>query len=264
MSDYRQYKGVWMNFGPEEDEQRLSANECRSLLKKGGFMVRNVYDFDCKEETQFWYVILDHFDDMDGYNGKMRNQVRRSLRDFEFRLIDRKELAQKGYPVHCSAAKKYRVKADVPTQEAFLEELEHGVENEFWGAYDRDSGNLVAFAKNQCFENSCNYSVLKATPEAQKRYVYYGLIHEMNRYYLQQRGMDYVNDGARTITEHSNIQGFLIEKYHFRKAYCHLQLFYRPLLRILVRLLYPLRNIMPVRQVKAILMQEEMSRPARQ
>ena len=260
MLSYRQYKGVWMNFGPERDEHRLSSDECHALLKQGGFMVRNVYDFDCKEETRFWYVILDRFDDMEGYNGKMRNQVRRSLRDFEFRIIDRATLAAKGYLVHCSAARKYKVKADIPTEAEFLADLNNDIENEYWGAYDRSNGELVAFAKNQCFDRSCNYSVLKATPEAQKRYVYYGLIHEMNRHYLLQRGMDYVNDGARTITGHSNIQGFLIEKYHFRKAYCRLQLCYKPWMRLAVTLLYPLRRWIPSRKIKAILDQESMSR----
>lgn len=258
--DYRQYKGVWLNLGPERAERLLTNKECRTLLKRGGLMVRNVYNFDCDNETSFWFVIKDHFGGMEEFNSKMRNQVRRSLRDFEFRLIDRQELAKKGYPVHCSAARKYKVKAVVPTKDAFMEELEHAVENEYWGAYDRDSGDLVAFAKNQCFDHSCNYSVLKATPEAQKRYVYYGLIHEMNRYYLQQRGMDYVNDGARSITEHSNIQGFLIEKYHFRKAYCHLRLYYKPWMRLAVTLLYPFRKWIPMRSVRSILNQESMSR----
>ena len=45
-------------------------------------------------------------------------------------------------------------------------------------------------------------------------YPYYGLIYEMNRYYLQELCLKYVSDGARSITEHSGIQPFLIEKFH--------------------------------------------------
>lgn len=51
---------------------------------------------------------------------------------------------------------------------------------------------------------------MKAIPKYQKLYVYYDLIYEMNRYYLEKRKVKYVNDGARSITNHSNIQLFLI------------------------------------------------------
>ena len=35
----------------------------------------------------------------------------------------------------------------------------------------------------------------------------------MNRYYLEELKLKYVNDGARSITEHSNIQPFLIDTF---------------------------------------------------
>lgn len=260
---YGCYKGAWVNLGAENTERYLSNEECRQLLRKKGFMVRNVYDFDCGVPTGFWYVIKDHFGGMDEYNGKMRNQVRRSMTHYSFRLIGREELQAHGYDILCRAVGRYRVKADIPSREDYLDSLEHSVENEYWGAFDQENGTMVAYALNQVFTDSCNYSVMKADPQAMKNYVYYGLIHTMNAYYLQQRGMRYVNDGARSITEHSNIQPFLIEKYHFRKAYCHLRLYYRMPIRFMVQLLYPLRRYLPSRNIRAILMQEEMARIAK-
>ena len=44
----------------------------------------------------------------------------------------------------------------------------------------------------------------------------------MNQYYLEEKKLKYVCDGSRTITEHSNIQEFLMHNFKFRKAYCRL------------------------------------------
>lgn len=82
----------------------------------------------------------------------------------------------------------------------------------------------------------------------------------MNRYYLEEKKVKYVNDGARSITEHSNVQPFLIEQFKFRKAYCQMQLAYVGWLRIMVFLLYPFRSLIPSRAVQAILNQEAMRR----
>ena len=71
------------------------------------------------------------------------------------------------------------------------------------------------------------YRTMKAIPKYQKLYAYYDLIYEMNRYYLEKRKVKYVNDGARSITNHSNIQLFLIDKFKFRKAYCRLEITYK-------------------------------------
>lgn len=103
---------------------------------------------------------------------------------------------------------------------------------------------------------------MKANPAYLKNstYPYYGLIYEMNRYYLDELKLKYVNDGARSITEHSNIQPFLIEKFNFRKAYCKLQIEYQWWMKLGVNVLYPFRNIIPVRTVKAILNMEAMKR----
>ena len=42
-----------------------------------------------------------------------------------------------------------------------------------------------------------------------KHYPYFGLLFEMNKYYLGELKYKYVSDGWRSITAHSNIQPFL-------------------------------------------------------
>ena len=91
-------------------------------------------------------------------------------------------------------------------------------------------------------------------------YPMYGLILELNRYYLEERKLKYVSDGARSITEHSNIQPFLEDKFRFRKAYCDLQVFYRPWIGMAVSMLFPFRRFIRQRKVTALLRQEAMAR----
>ena len=133
---------------------------------------------------------------------------------------------------------------------------------DFWCVFEKQSHKAVAFAINTCYSDCCNYNTMKANPAYLKNstYPYYGLIYEMNRYYLDELKLKYVNDGARSITEHSNIQPFLIEKFNFRKAYCKLQIEYQWWMKLGVNVLYPFRNIIPVRTVKAILNMEAMKR----
>ena len=91
-------------------------------------------------------------------------------------------------------------------------------------------------------------------------YPLYGLIMEMNRYYLAELKLAYVLDGARSITGHSNIQTVLEDKFKFRKAYCDVQVFYKPWLYIAVKMLYPFRHIIKNRKIAAILNQEAMTK----
>lgn len=101
---------------------------------------------------------------------------------------------------------------------------------------------------------------MKAYPEWQKKYAYYGLIYEMNRFYLEERKVKYVNDGERSITNHSNMQPFLIDKFHFKKAYCHFNITYKWWLGFVINSLYPLRKLIKVRQLQALLNMEAMAR----
>ena len=69
---------------------------------------------------------------------------------------------------------------------------------------------MIVWALNKVKKRSVNYMTLKAIPELMNRhYPYYGLLYEMGRYYLAEKGYSYVSDGWRSISGHSNIQPFL-------------------------------------------------------
>ena len=259
---YRLYKGAWIFERDPHTEQKLCSEEVKSLFSQGGLMIRNAYDFDCGQETSFWYVIKDSFGGMEELSSKMRNQVKKCFKTMRVEKITSDELKKNGYPVFVEASESYKVKSIPPTEEEFLSRINNAEENEFWGCYDLETNKLVAFSMNCVSFESCEYRTMKAIPAFQKLYAYYGLIYEMNRHYLEERGLKYVNDGGRSITNHSNIQPFLIEKFNFKKAYCHFDMHYKWWLKLVIKLLYPLRKIIKVRQAQSLLNMEAMAHNA--
>lgn len=82
-------------------------------------MLRNVYDWDCRDETSFWFVIKDSFSGMEELSSKMRNQIRKSLKTYDVERVSANEMLQVGFTIFQSAIENYRVKASQLTLEDF-------------------------------------------------------------------------------------------------------------------------------------------------
>lgn len=201
---------------------------------------------------------------IESYHTKTRNMVRRALKSYDYRRAGGNEIKNNGYEVYKTATSSYKVKSYVRNYEEFvsmIDEAENENKMEFWAGYSRETGEMACFSMNKIHQDYCDYSTIKINPKyLGNTYPMYGLMYTMNKVYLGVRDFKYVDDGARSITEHSNIQPFLIEKFGFRKAYCHMQIEYVWWLKIAVVVLYPFRKIIPSRKVKSVLYQEEMAR----
>ena len=51
MQDFYLYRQAWRFDGAPHEEPKSQEQEWKALLKQGGLMVRNTYNFDCQEET---------------------------------------------------------------------------------------------------------------------------------------------------------------------------------------------------------------------
>ena len=186
-----------------------------------------------------------------------RNQVRRALSRLEYKIIKKDFLADYGYEIVKKAYDSYVMKDRIMNRGAYNNLLQSWNEDDydFWGAFDKNNGHLVGFAAVRLFDIGCFYDMVTFYPDYKHNltYPYYGIFYKLNEYYLGEQGMQYVTDCSRSITEHSNIQPFLIQKFKFRKAYCKLKIRYNWWFGIIVRLLYPFRNIIPNRNVQAVL-----------
>ena len=238
---WNQYQGALIPVLPPHIPMDVSEEECTELISKfKPYFVRWTTQWDCDGETGFWYVIKDHREDFSEYSSKIRNTIRKGINLFEARIISSEFLKEAGYEVYCRAFGRYQT-SQKPMQKAdFLFQIEQIFdigEWEFWGVFEKSSGNFAGYSMNWIYNQSCEYKTIKTDPAYLKDSSNYLLIHEMNKHYLNDRQFLYVNDGSRSLLHESNIQGFLESKFNFRKAYCQLHIQYHPLLSLGVKLL---------------------------
>ena len=261
-SNFEIYRHAW-RFGKAPDkEPQLSDYQYKALLRKVCLFVRNTYDFYCKEETDFLYVIKDSFGGMDEHSQNERKKLRHAFRSFDFQIVDIELVRQKAYHILKATFVDYHVTDRVMNKAVFHEYLDNcsKAKFDFWGAFDVETHELVGFCAVRVFGDSCEYGLIGFEPKYKHNssYPYYGFFYKMNEYYLYNQKFRYVADGARSITEHSNIQPFLEKNFKFRKAYCKLKIRYKWWFGAIVRVLLPFRKMIWNRNVKAVLNMHKM------
>ena len=264
MKGFALYRQAWRYDGAPHEEPHLQENEWKALLKEGGLLVRNTYHFDCQEETGFWYVIKDRFEGVEALSSRVRNKVKHAFEHFDYRPISIETMREKAYPIVEETFADYPVHDRKMDCEIFKDYLDQCAEQtfDFWGIFDKSNGQLVGFCTVKLWDKCCEYGITGILTEYKRNgtYPYYGLYHHLNEYYLEKQGFKYVSDSARTITEHSQIQDFLIQNFNFRKAYCQLEVHYCWWMKVAVKMLYPFRKIITLPRIKAILNMEAMQR----
>lgn len=257
MFGYFIYRHAWRYALAPDKESQLTDSQCKALLKNGGWMIRNTFDFDCNTPTDFWYLIKESYGGMEELTKNNRQKIRKAFRLLEFKLVDKSLIAEKGYEITQKTYDGYRIKDRRMNKRIFNDLLQLWDEKtyDFWGFFDRKDGRLIGFCVIKVFDDCCLYDTVCVLPEYKynKSGVYYGKYHITNEYYLKEKHFKYVFDGTRTITEHSNIQEFLVQNFNFRRAYCKLQIKYKWWFGIVVRLLLPFRKIIKNRNVRAVL-----------
>lgn len=256
MSDFVLYKNIWIDKSNICNSCEISVGFAKDLLKKGGLLVRNSYNWDKKTPSTFWFIIKDSFGGIEELPSKVRNQVRKSLKTYDFRIVTHEQMQNFGLGLYNKSRKRFgNAKFEVSAE--WWNNRISGDNLEFWMGFDRGTGIPASFAINTVFKDYVDYSTIGISPDfPNNTYPMYGLFHEMNRYYLAEKHVPFVCDGVRSLTDHSNIQPFLEQKFKFRRAYCDIQVFYKSWFGVIVRVIFPFRRLIKVDKVQAILRQE--------
>ena len=257
MLSYLLYRNAWINDVAPHKELYLRKTEAKALLKRGGILVRNTYDFDLSEETDFWFVIKDHYKGLDELTPRVCNKVRHAFRFFNYKKMAVEQFESNVYPIQDDTIANYKVRDRKLNRKVFSEFLEKCKIKSFdyWGIFLKDTERMVGYCMVKKWEDSCEIWNVGILSEYKRDgyYPYYGLYHNLIEYYLKGNGIRYISEASRTITNHSEIHDWLIHYFHFRKAYCNLKLYYKWWFGIVVKVLYPFRAIIPNRSVKAVL-----------
>lgn len=248
------------------EEVDLSPIQDGSIWKMPGkpLLARWTSDFDCGYETNWWYTIQDEPIEIHNLSKHVQKEIRRGQAHFEIKRIVVEDYSEQIQKVHRYAVDHFQ-KSDVSNQIGSL----HSEPNTEWiGLFDRESGELVGFKIYQLHEDYVGLVSSKVLPEYKK----FGAFAYMNWWQIDQfinsGKYRYLSNGTRTILHDSNYNDFLIEKLHFRKAYCKLHIVYHPLFAVPVKLLYPVRHLINdrhgfSRKIRAILYMEEIHRNSR-
>ena len=245
----------------------------KSVWKKenwGGrtpLLARWTSDFDCKEDTGFWYTICDSQFDIKALKAKRRNVITNGLKYFDVKTVDPRNHVDELFHVHCKAFESYGKKPR--PYETFKSEVEAGAEVDRWyvGIF-KETGRIEAYARVYfCSECVC-LNVLKANPEYEhyqsNAAIVYSIVTD-SAGNIASGG--YINDGMRNVSHVTNFQSYLIKYFGFRKAFCRLNIRYNPKIGWIVRLVYPFRKLLMkfgsnkiIHMVNGVLLMEELAR----
>lgn len=240
-------KGIH-SIGDHYTRRKLSDEEIRKLRTQypKALYIRNMYDFDCTEKTNYWCVILDKFYEIDELPSKStRKNLRKSLSVYTYRLATKDEMIEYGYQIQCECDERFGIPPRY-TNDEFRAFVERAFERhqEFWIGYHTESmepamWELISIRSDYVIENSerLSYKFIQHNPT-------YGLNWTIAKYYLKEKVYKYIEAGEKSLSEHSNVQDFLIDKFCFRKAYCHLQVWVHPLLRTALFLAQPFKKLL--------------------
>ncbi|MFO8236565.1 MAG: hypothetical protein R6U04_14300 [Bacteroidales bacterium] len=261
------YQCMLMPAVPPHHEIELNKHEQKQLLKQSGALIlRWTENWDNSDCGAFWFVVKDNFAGIQEFGRNTRSKIRRGLRRNNVIMIDAGILAKEGYKVYKTAFGRYKNDSKPLSEKKFNERLDllNSDEYDFWGVYNNEE--LVAYCEVRKLQQAINTSVIKFHPDYLKDYTSHALFFSLIDYYLKNQSLCYITNGARNISHDTDIHNFLIDKFGFRKAYCKLNLMYKPEFGIVVSVLYPFRKLLKkipgkfMKRMHSVLIQEYISR----
>lgn len=127
---------MWNSY--PRSEQKLNTDAIKNLVhEKKAWIFRNLYDFDCNGPTNFWEIICDTPFEISDLNSKVRNQVRRCLKECEIKHITNLELIDAdGYNIYLSSYDRYHdvIKAPV-SREVYESKLRRDSHLDIYGVF---------------------------------------------------------------------------------------------------------------------------------
>ena len=230
-------------------------------------LARWTEDWDCGEETNWWYVIKDAPLDLSAMKAKRRYEITKGERSFEVRRIEPEACADELYRVTVAAysawPESYRPQED---EASFKADLRSWDEDVILAAFERESGRLAGYAALVEEEDNVALSMLRADPACEKAGINAALVAGVLRYYGERLSPRfYLCDGERSVRHETAFQDYLEKYFGFRKAYCRLHVRYRPGFGLLVRALYPFRTLFRGRtglggQIAGVMKMEQLRR----
>lgn len=254
---------------PYDEKPDEKFNELLKLHKC--YFARYITEFDCKKETEWYWLIKDSPLDISLLRANRRAIITKGLKYFTVKIINpikyKRELFKVLEGSLVSYPKKYRTHY---TLTRFYSIVDEWIEKKWdcFGAFDKETSKLCGYALAYKKGEQAEYMIVKTLPESQKKQINAAIAYHICEKYLTEEQVKILYAGERNIRHETNYQDYLIKNFGFRRAYCKLNIIYLPWVKFCVNLLFPFRKILKklsahshyLYNVYCVLKQEEIRR----
>lgn len=246
-----------------------SALKNRELWKSFGgtpILARWTTDWDCGDETDWWYIICTPPFSLSGLSKSSRKNIRKALENCDVRRIDPAAYAEELWQVFNEAAQRYANHEANADKDRFIAQCRNAAPNmEYWAGFDKNTDRMIGYKICAVFDHYVGFSVSKYSSGFLKLRVSDALNYTVIDHYFSRGGIAYISNGERSIIHKTNVQQYYQEHFGFRKAYCHLNIVYNKGFGFIIRLLYPFRRLVKTdsiltNKIAGVLKMEEIRR----
>ena len=242
-----------------------------SIWQMGGgtpLLARWTTDWDCGFETNWWYCIRDGKFSLEELSPSSRKHIRQALKhNSVIRAKIEDSLYDDLYRVYSEATSHYELADNIQEKESFVSGLITREKYfDLFLAYNLEN-ELLAYMTVRPEDGWVEIETAKFGDKALKAQSSNALYYTLLDYYLNEKKVQYVSSGSRSINHQTGTQEYKERVFGYRKAYCHLHIKYRPSVALLVKLVYPFRHVLQkhdsntrIHQLNSVLKMEEMVR----
>lgn len=241
------YQGALL-WGGKPNGDMPTIEEARDALKQSKAMfARWTTDFDCGVPTKWWFCLKERHDTIEQLSAKQRYRIRRGLMNCIVKRLSESELSDNIdaiFDIAVLSFSDYPIKYRPNLQKKeFVNSLLTMKDREVWVAWDAETNEIIGYGYCILKGNVIYLSQVKVPTIFLNKEVNAALVYKMSEYYLGECAYDFICDGERNIKHESNYQDFLVRVLNFRYAYCKLNILYSPMMRFIVTLLFPCKNV---------------------
>jgi hypothetical protein len=213
----------------------IDRNELRrALLKNRALMAMWSSHWDSNNPAEWWWVVCDteNYDITKITKDKMRQKIRKGLKNCDTRLLTIDDFLRLSYPIYCASFIDYGLKpvGEKRYRKHYLN-LERYPGHHYWGTFYQDQ--MASYAHSTVIDGIVILVDGKRDKRLEKSLANCAKYYNMLNYYLN-NGLRYVTNGWKTMLHDTNISDFL-EYFEFRKVFCRLELELSPLAKFVDR-----------------------------
>lgn len=247
------------------EKPNMKPLEDGSIWKMAGgkpLFARYCTDWDCKEETEWWYVIKDTPFILEESSKSVRKEIRRGLDKVKVEVINPMQYKKEIEKIYHLAVCNYK---NPEVSSKFV--LKESSDKEEWiGAFDKETNELIGYKVAVKHRDYIEMKTSKVNPQYLRDNVFAVMNYWQILNYINSGLYRYMCDGERNILHDTNYHDYLIKKFGFRRVYCKLNIKYKNYITVIVNCIYPFRKIIEkvnkkfIKRIYGVLKMEEIRR----